>query len=114
MFYSLIIGDIYFTSYLHLPSPPFLCQTDSVPAMDLGPIAEWYVSGFDGGESVIIGVTTPFGEYYLMEPSADYAQFMERVREKIYMSKIVIEFLIDEKEASYEDLLIRLQVHHFH
>lgn len=82
--------------------------------MDLGPIAGWYVSGFDGGESAIVGVTTPFGEYYLMEPSPDYAQFMEPVHEKIYLSKIVIEFLINEKEASFEDLLIKLQVHHLH
>lgn len=77
---------------------------------DLGPINEWFVSGFDGGESAIIGISTQYGEYYLMEPSEKYLPFMEPVREKIYMSKIVIEFLIEEANPTYEDLLNKLQV----
>lgn len=80
--------------------------------MDVGPINEWFVSGFDGGESAVIGIATAYGEYYLMEPSEDYAQFMEPVREKIYMSKLVIEFLIEEENPSYEDLLNKLQVNY--
>lgn len=81
-----------------------------VPTKDMGPINEWYVSGFDGGELALIGFNTAFAEYFLMEPSEAYAPFMTIVREKIYMSKLVIEFLLDEITPSYEDLLNKLQV----
>ena len=49
-------------------------------------------------------------EYYLMEPSPEYAPIMDSVREKIYMSKLVIEFVSDNMYATYEDLLNKLQV----
>ena len=68
------------------------------------------MSGYDGGESALIGISTAYGEYYLMEPSSSYLPFMEKVREKIYMSKLVIEFLIDEENPTYEDLLNKFQV----
>lgn len=83
---------------------------DGIPVMDLGPINEWFVSGFDGGETAIIGIATAYGEYYLMEPSENYLTFMEPVRAKIYMSKLVIEFLNVELNPTYEDLLNKLQV----
>jgi DNA (cytosine-5)-methyltransferase 1 len=81
-----------------------------VATMDMGPINEWWVSGFDGGEKALIGFSTPYAEYYLMEPSPDYAPLMSVVKEKIYMGKLVIEFLLDEIDPSYEDLLNKIQV----
>lgn len=84
--------------------------SDGVPAYDIGPINEWWVSGFDGGEAALIGISTAFGEYILMEPSDEYASFMEPMREKIFMSKLVIEFLVDEVRPVYEDLLNKLHV----
>lgn len=87
------------------PSPD-----DGVPAKDIGPILEWYVSGFDGGELALIGFITEFSEYILMEPLENYAPFMNTVKEKIYMSKLVIEFLLDEISPTYEDLLNKLEV----
>lgn len=83
---------------------------DGVAAMDIGPINEWWVSGFDGGEAALIGLSTAFGEYFLMEPSEEYAAFMRPMWEKIFMSKLVIEFLLDEVEPVYEDLLNKLHV----
>lgn len=87
-----------------------LFSTGGIPARDVGPINEWWVSGFDGGERALIGFSTAYGEYYLMEPSEAYAPLMESVKEKIYMGKLVIEFLLDQEDASYEDLLNKLQV----
>lgn len=49
-------------------------------------------------------------EYYLMEPSSEYSAIMHSVREKIYMSKLVIEFVTDNWYATYEDLLNKLSV----
>ena len=76
----------------------------------MGPINEWWVSGFDGGEKALIGFSTAFGEYYLMEPSEAYAPFMEMVYEKIFLSKLVIEILLDDINTTYEDLLNKVQV----
>ena len=75
------------------------------PTKDLGPINEWWVSGFDGGENALIGFNTAFAEYILMEPSEAYEPLMEPVREKIYISKGVIEYLLEEIDPSFEDLL---------
>jgi len=44
-----------------------------------------------------------------MSPSDCYEPFMEVMMSKIQLSKIVIEFLTNSPEASYEDLLNHLQ-----
>ncbi|XP_043275334.1 DNA (cytosine-5)-methyltransferase PliMCI-like isoform X4 [Venturia canescens] len=100
---------LYFSGYMKAiyeedPSPE-----GGVPTKDMGPINEWWVSGFDGGELALIGFNTAFGEYILMEPSEAYEPFMAAVREKIHMSKMVIEFLLDEVDPTYEDLVNKLQ-----
>ena len=50
-----------------------------------------------------------FGEYILMSPSDAYEPFMATVWEKIHLSKVTIEFLSNNPEATYEDLLNKLQ-----
>ena len=50
-----------------------------------------------------------FADYFLMAPSEFYTPFMDAVREKITMSKVVIEFLVNNQESSYEDLLNKIQ-----
>lgn len=51
-----------------------------------------------------------FAEYILMEPSPDYAPIFGLMQEKIYISKIVVEFLRDNPHAIYEDLINKIQV----
>ncbi|KXJ20320.1 DNA (cytosine-5)-methyltransferase PliMCI [Exaiptasia diaphana] len=80
-----------------------------VPTKNMGPINEWWTAGFDGGEKVLIGFTTAFGEYILMQPSEEYKPFMEAMAEKALLSKIVIELLIENADASYEELLYKVQ-----
>ena len=50
-----------------------------------------------------------FADYILMAASEAYAPFMDALKEKIYMSKVVIEFLAADQDAPYEDLLNRIQ-----
>ena len=45
-----------------------------------------------------------------MAPSEVYQPFMDVMREKIHMSKVVIEFLQNNQDATYEDLLNKIQV----
>ena len=47
-----------------------------------------------------------------MSPSEAYKPYMDTMREKIHMSKVVIEFLQNNQEATYEDLLNKIQVTH--
>lgn len=101
---------LYFSGYIKAIYEENASPEGGVPTKDMGPINEWYVSGFDGGELALIGFNTAFAEYILMDPSEEYAPFMDIVKEKIYMSKLVIEFLLDEINPSYEDLLNKFQV----
>lgn len=45
-----------------------------------------------------------------MEPSPDYAPIFGLMQEKIYISKIVVEFLQSNPHAVYEDLINKIEV----
>ena len=62
--------------------------SDGLPTRRLGPINSWWVAGFDGGEKALIGFTTSYAEYVLMEPSTAYQPIMATMNEKIYLSKV--------------------------
>lgn len=76
----------------------------------MGPIGAWWTAGFDGGENAVIGFTTPYADYVLMAPSQPYAPFIDAIKEKIYMSKLVIETLARDPSTTYEDLLNKLEL----
>ncbi|XP_052586847.1 DNA (cytosine-5)-methyltransferase 1-like [Peromyscus californicus insignis] len=80
-----------------------------VNCTNLGPINEWWITGFDEDEKAIIGFTTFYAEYILMEPSPDYAPIFVPVLEKVNLSKIVIEFLQHNPHAVYEDLINKIE-----
>lgn len=85
------------------------CLDGGVRAKKLGPINAWWITGFDGGEKALIGFSTAFADYILMEPSEEYAPTFALMQEKIYMSKIVVEFLQNNPDVSYEDLLNKIE-----
>ncbi|KAF7281042.1 DNA (cytosine-5)-methyltransferase 1-like [Rhynchophorus ferrugineus] len=84
---------------------------NGIPAHDLGPIVEWWTAGYDGGEKLPIAFTTQFAEYYLMEPSPEYYDIFNAVRQKIKLVKVVIEFLLDHslENPNYEDLVQHIE-----
>lgn len=101
--------ELYFSGFVKPiyeedPSPE-----GGVPARAMGPINEWWVAGFDGGEHPLIGFSTAYAEYVLMAPSEAYTSFMNAMKEKIHISKTIIEFLANNQEATYEDLLNKIQ-----
>lgn len=51
-----------------------------------------------------------FADYILMQSSEEYAPIFALMQEKIYMSKIVVEFLQKNRDATYEDLLNKIEV----
>ena len=62
--------------------------SEGVPTKELGPVNSWWIAGFDGGQKALIGFTTAYAEYILMEPSTAYHPIMATVHEKIYLSKV--------------------------
>lgn len=79
----------------------------------MGPINEWWTTGFDGGENALVGFSTAYADYFLMAPSEVYAPFIDTMKEKVHMSKVVIEFMQNNQDANYEDLLNKIEVSHF-
>ncbi|KAB0805238.1 hypothetical protein PPYR_02208 [Photinus pyralis] len=98
---------LYFSGYIKPIYEDDPTTNNGIPTHDMGPINEWFLSGFDGGEKALVGFSTLFAEYYLMEASPEYEPMMKILRIKIHLAKIVIEFLIEEacQEPTYEDLL---------
>ena len=45
-----------------------------------------------------------------MTPNELYVPYMNAIKEKIYISKAVIELLTEDNNASYEDLMNKLHV----
>lgn len=102
--------EIFFSGYVKPIYSDDPSIENGVPGKDFGPIVEWWSTGFDIGEQPTVAVSTEVGDYILMEPSDEYKPFMQSVLVKILIGKIVIEYLVYEPHATYEDLLNKLQV----
>ncbi|CAD0201424.1 unnamed protein product [Chrysodeixis includens] len=99
---------IYMSGYLKsICSDSHEIDEDSVPVKDVGPIIEWFIHGFDGGDRNCITLSTEFGEYNLLKPSEQYTPLMNNLYEKICLSKVVVEYLEEYHylQPTYEDLL---------
>ena len=80
----------------------------------IGPITSWWIAGYEGGEKAVLGLSTDVADYYLMKPNPKYEPFLKETYEKMFMVKLVIEFLreSEENDATYENLLYKLQVYY--
>ncbi|PZC79547.1 hypothetical protein B5X24_HaOG216212 [Helicoverpa armigera] len=99
---------IYMSGYLKsICSESTEIDEESVPVKDVGPIIEWFIHGFDGGNRNCITLSTEFGEYNLLKPSEQYTPLMNNLYEKIWLSKVVVEYLEEYHylQPSYEELL---------
>ncbi|CAB3236806.1 unnamed protein product [Arctia plantaginis] len=99
---------IYMSGYLKsICSDTIDIDEESVPVKDVGPIIEWFIHGFDGGDRNCITLSTEFGEYNLLKPSEQYTPLMNNLYEKIWLSKVVVEYLEEYHylQPTYEDLL---------
>jgi len=81
---------------------------NGVAVSELGPILEWWVS-YGGGDSfhVVIGVSTDYADYFLIEPHTNFKKYTTSVTEKIHLSNFVIESMLDSinEDPTYEDIL---------
>jgi DNA (cytosine-5)-methyltransferase 1 len=72
-------------------------------------ITQWWSGGFDGGHNTLLGISSPIAEYYLMLPAKEYSTLYDKVLEKNFLIKVTIEYLSDNTEATFEELLAKLQ-----
>ena len=101
--------ELYFSGYVKPVYDENPSTDGGIPTRKMGPINEWWTAGFDGGEKPLIGFSTGFCDYYLMNPSEHFEPIMATMTEKIYMSKVVIEFMANNQDATYEDLVNQIQ-----
>ena len=74
---------IYMSGYLKAIYDEDTGIEGGVPVKDVGDIVSWWTSGFDGGDAVILGVSSEIADYILIQPSELYKPFMNIVHEKV-------------------------------
>jgi hypothetical protein len=98
----------------------FKCITDDNPGCEggvavenVGPLTEWWISGYGEGDNLVLGVSTETAHYYLTEASPYYSTFLNKIKEKAFVSKVVIAALFqayeNQEELEYESLLAILE-----
>ncbi|XP_045531991.1 DNA (cytosine-5)-methyltransferase 1-like [Pieris brassicae] len=100
--------QIYLAGYLkslNLVSPEV--DENCIPVKHVGPILAWFISGFAESCKNRITLSTKNGDYSLLKPSSEYMALMNNLYEKIWMCKVVVEFLQENEyiQPTYEDLL---------
>ncbi|VVC27392.1 DNA (cytosine-5)-methyltransferase 1-like,Bromo adjacent homology (BAH) domain,DNA (cytosine-5)- [Cinara cedri] len=81
---------------------------NGIAVKQLGSILEWFLESYDCGSKIVIGVSTNYADYLLVEPHPSYRKYMTSIFEKVHLSKVVVERLVELKESddpSYEDIL---------
>ena len=68
-------------------------------------LTEYFGGGFDGGSTVLVGISSIIAHYYLMSPSKEYSPFYDKIVEKYYLLKILIEYINENTECLYEDIV---------
>ena len=101
---------LYFSGYIKPIYDDTPGLDGGVPAKKNGPIDQWYIAGFDGGSTELVGFTTPYADYLLSYPSDDYRPIFNTLREKTYLSKVVIELLEKKPDMEMEDLIMEVKL----
>ena len=108
--------DLRFSGYLKRIDCDSSASAVEVPVKNCGPIHAWWTTGFDKefDNDPTIVITTEFGDYALMKPSENYSPFMQPVLSKMFVTKILIEYLTYNPNATFEEILFKVEVKHIH
>ncbi|TRY67204.1 hypothetical protein TCAL_02281 [Tigriopus californicus] len=91
--------------------------SESIPSgvyvRQAGPIVQWWTTGFNKGENVVIGVSTDLADYHLQLPSSEYARIMQSLHERTILTKMVFEIADSAFETAsditYDELLVQME-----
>ena len=81
-------------------------QETTIPIIDCGPIRQWWLTGYNEGEQMSIGITTEHGQYYLKNASIDYGDVFNVLTEKLRVTKTVFSCLrrvLDKEDGGHEN-----------
>ena len=76
-----------------------------MPTVKLSEITEWLLSGFDGGEEILISIGTQYAFYYLEMPCKEYAEQFEPFLIKSVLLKHVIETVGDSYHITFTEMV---------
>ena len=79
----------------------------------VGPVVEWWNTGFRKGENIVTGVSTAGGKhYYLRRPHEAYGEMMAELRLKRSLTKLIVEILDEtfeyQTDLTFDDLLTKM------
>ena len=80
--------EIYLSGYLKCLTDDTPLGDDGIPVTQIGPVVEWWISGYGNEEHIVLGVSTETAHYYLTAPNEEYTDIFNKVMEKAYLSKV--------------------------
>lgn len=102
--------ELYLFGFIHPVVSDDSKLQNEIKGVKMGPIVEWWFTGFDRDDSIQIGIDTCYASYFLRNPHVSYKRFVDRLMDKLNLCKIIIEFLDEFPEANYNDLIDVIQV----
>ena len=98
------VKEVYFSGTVH----PFFDENSKVTILGYptsGRIKDWWISGYEEGEKMRIGITTEMGYYHLSSSSESYATFFEIIKEKKNTINLVYLTIKENPDLTYEELI---------
>lgn len=81
----------------------------SIPVKLIGPLNEWWFSGFDSGSSIMFGIESLYALYLLQNPHEIYQPMFAELSSKMYLTKYIIEILQNNPDCCIDELLSLLK-----
>ena len=66
--------EIYFAGYLKCLIDEGAVGEGGVPVAKVGPLIEWWISGYGKGENIVLGVSTESAHYYITASNEIYSE----------------------------------------
>ncbi|XP_064473953.1 DNA (cytosine-5)-methyltransferase 1-like [Ornithodoros turicata] len=85
--------------------------SEGIACGSIGPVTSWWLTGFNSGDNVVIGMSTDCADYYLVDPEPAYRIFMAQMMRQIALTKIVLETVSNNLDCSYEALVDAVASH---
>ena len=80
--------EIYLSGFFKMLTDDDPLSENGIPVTQVGPLCEWWISGYGTGENIVLGVSTETAHYYLTAPNEIYAPVYDKIKEKAFLSKV--------------------------
>ena len=80
--------EIFLSGFFKMLTDDDPLSENGIPVTQVGPLCEWWISGYGSGENIVLGVSTETAHYYLTAPNEIYAPVFDKIKEKAFLSKV--------------------------